>query len=451
MAEQDAHVDVAAFNTAAAQNRGFITAWKRQSAEAKEDTEEFMTHLTKDTHDTALLSTEKAKATANSLVSNYEEVARTDKPSNKEANMKKAEQMAKSRSIIKKNFNSANAKYEEKMARRQREEVAAEAAATAKATFEAQQAAGITQPVNVKPPIASPASTTHIEDRTIIPSKLDWDSTLEEYEAWREDITDYCNNNLVETRTPEKQMSVIRTYLNDNIRGRIKIRIDQSDPSRIKQIFATGGMMEIIAAEIHARNPEFNMRILWYEFEGHKGEDLEEWIDRIHNAHYRAKVVNMSSEDHMVFKAITSCPDEKLRKKLREMTEDKKTWKEIRAKTTEYVANKIKGDAAEEEAKATVKAVKAKKKPRKSNGGPKPSGNYLSPADIDGLCFSCGAKGHTSKDCRKKESAKCTKCDRDGHVAEVCLTDYNRANGRAPKTEKKEEAVARAVQVEETE
>ena len=62
-------------------------------------------------------------------------------------------------------------------------------------------------------------------------------------------------------------------------------------------------------------------------------------------------------------------------------------------------------------------------------------------------CYACGEIGHKSVECKKnKESLKCTKCKRTGHLAKICRSKADSGNtnrrsdrARAATTEKAEE------------
>ena len=62
-------------------------------------------------------------------------------------------------------------------------------------------------------------------------------------------------------------------------------------------------------------------------------------------------------------------------------------------------------------------------------------------------CYACGEIGHKSVECKKnKESLKCTKCKRAGHLAKICRSKADSGNthrrsdkARTATTEKAEE------------
>ena len=59
-------------------------------------------------------------------------------------------------------------------------------------------------------------------------------------------------------------------------------------------------------------------------------------------------------------------------------------------------------------------------------------------------CYACGENGHKSIECKKpKESLKCSKCKRTGHVAKICRSKGD-SNSTTKKSDKSRAATTKA-------
>ena len=140
-------------------------------------------------------------------------------------------------------------------------------------------------------------------------------------------------------------------------------------------------------------------------------------------------IYNMSPEELMITLSLAACTDEPLRKELIKARSG--TMTELRQAVNRYETeiNTVRRLTGEARALATTtnktpKAGKPEKKPSKPT-----------------ICYRCG-EGHKVHECKKnKESLKCGKCNRIGHIEKVCRSGTprrNNANARQTTAEEEE-------------
>ncbi|XP_011876213.1 PREDICTED: uncharacterized protein LOC105566648 [Vollenhovia emeryi] len=94
--------------------------------------------------------------------------------------------------------------------------------------------------------------------------------------------------------------------------------------------------------------------------------------------------------------------------KLEAFKEKLKTYEEIRKQNQEKTKNDRERDRMPKKKETPKRPTTPKKTEEKEQ-------------DADVRCYNCGAKGHRSKDCKKKElGKKCFKCQKFGHTAIQC-------------------------------
>ena len=121
---------------------------------------------------------------------------------------------------------------------------------------------------------------------------------------------------------------------------------------------------------------------------------------------------------------ITSCSDDKLKKRMLEC--DEPTPQLLEEIVQCYARVQADTSGTRESARAAAISSDKDKQCREMNDSRgKPSGHKL--AALDGKCYRCGSSTHRAKECKIDKTIPCKNCNIRGHLAIVCQSPV-RAN-----------------------
>ena len=234
------------------------------------------------------------------------------------------------------------------------------------------------------------------------PNKLTRDNTPAELRSWVRKFTSFHSMSKLQNAALVDQQAFVLQCVDLDLETYLRQKIGDTTP-----IFGPGGCIEMLEEKFRTTYPLFSRRLDWFNFQQAKGLPFTEFYARLRQKGDEAELANLDIDAQYIFRIICGLSDEKLKEKFLKL-QNPSLDDIVRAGEAYEVANKaiadLKGKNGQAQGQTEVKYVRLQ--------------------DLKGRCFNCGEKKHAEgmreKECKAK-GVKCTKCNRMGHVTEVCL------------------------------
>ena len=263
------------------------------------------------------------------------------------------------------------------------------------------------------------------------PTPLTKESSPEEFRSWVRKFKSYYSTSQMQTLPITDQQSYLFSAISVPLETHLTNIIGDDTP-----IFGENDEAEscinYLKRDFLRSHPVFLRRQEFFSYSQVQGQKFSTFVDELKRKGAEADLRNLSHDDLYVFRIIGGCTNEKITEKLLDLKEPTLLNIEEEGKSAEATALALqamkKGLGAAVAAQAKQKQKHGNKNGTKSNGGGKKKYPPV-PEHIKGRCFACGNTGHRFNECRRKGSLHCSKCNKDGHVQEVCFME---ARSRGP-------------------
>ena len=256
------------------------------------------------------------------------------------------------------------------------------------------------------------------------PFILTLDHSPADWEQWQEEWKAYYEASNLQLGPIRQQQAYFRKVINSELLKQIQQYILPATP-----IYGQGGCIELIEQAFCQRYPQFNRRLNFFRTKQAENQKFSEWTSQLRLIARGADLHTMTPDDIFVMRYISGCTDEKLRQKLMQIPNP--TSADLDKAVAEYECSQqmetaIQSKVSTITAKTSTSQYRRNKfnKPNNSN---RSFNKKMTKKHLEGRCWHCGLKNHKSEACKRRDNLHCSKCNRQGHIADVCISGSNKA------------------------
>ena len=263
------------------------------------------------------------------------------------------------------------------------------------------------------------------------PNKLPSDSTLIEFERWRDQYTAYYQASNMDKLPIQGAQTTFLNCIDDSLERKVRNRSRATTT-----VIGGGSLMEMVEEIITGQDPIQVRRHRFLTFLQPKGQKFSDTMAHVESLASTAELARMTPDQWLTYGCLRACEDKALRQRFLEH-ETEPTMAILRRITANHEATQTTARQMDKAGAAnTASAGRGRSKSRrrspsssgrgrsqsrdrgKGQGGQVKAHNVRLPT---GMCWRCGDQGHNSKQCDKHpDSLTCSYCKKKGHLIAVC-------------------------------
>jgi len=260
---------------------------------------------------------------------------------------------------------------------------------------------------------AAPAPRARIQE-SLRPDKLTLEFTPAEFRSWEAKFRAYYNTSEMDRLPNTSQQAYLFSCLGSALDAKLREIIDDNTT-----IFDRNGCMDIVRGEFQLKYPLFTRRLEFFRCKQAPGQPFSEFQSKLQACGLEADLQRMRVDEIYMFRYVTGITDDKLKEKMLQAHNPSLEDLKMIARTYEMAKTSMESMGKTDKL-LPVEVNQAShdrgRSDRRGSAGP---------------CFRCGLQGHVKAQCRKNPmDVFCKKCNRKGHVAEVCELVRSSTPGR---------------------
>ena len=258
------------------------------------------------------------------------------------------------------------------------------------------------------------------------PSLLETDTTLEEFDGWRDIWNDYSACVGLDKLLAPQQLARFRTFLSPDMRSELSHGIGISDSDSLD----TSAVLDQIRAYIRGKRNVALDRVAFEERRQTEGESFDSFYIGLKKIAANADLCEHCYDARLATRIMVGLGDQETRKKLLAM----KPFPSV-STVIDLCRSEESGRKNEEvlEAKCDSRSISKTQKAHQQDR-PRFRGRSKAPAQGNGdaKCGFCGLGAHDRRSCPASD-AVCNACGSKGHYARVCREGVNRDRVESPR------------------
>lgn len=272
-------------------------------------------------------------------------------------------------------------------------------------------------------PQAHPGAAKVKANDSLKPFQLTLEHTPVELRAWTKQFRAFYSTSGLDKCTIPEQQAYLRVCIHANLEARLQDQVDEHTA-----IFGDDGYISLIEKEFLSKYPIFARRLDFFRFQQATNQPFTEFATKLRAKGDEADLAALTTEQLYIFRYIGGCSDHKLKEKFLKVETPSLLEMDRIARAYEVANLTMKAIEQPTKANKTYQKMKGQK-----DGKPDQNADQRSALkqSLKGKCFRCGKGNHKSEQCYKKDNV-CSKCHRQGHMPNVCLTTAG--NSRAQST-----------------
>lgn len=273
------------------------------------------------------------------------------------------------------------------------------------------------------------------------PHNLTADTTPAEFNDWLSMYRTYHTVSGFQRHTPHDQQNFMKMSLDKTLRERLSQLAHDGTPIFDPPPPPDGGELDphascarILEDFFKERCPIGTRRHRIFSRRQKPGEVQADVNTEIRRQAAQADLSNITFDKLLAQLFILSCTDEKLKRKLLALKDPSANEVDMLCQSYAQVSAEL--ETTRDAASAPAVAAFTKSQPTKNKGKGKSKGkgganssqegsskrpNPLADLTAKGICYVCGGR-HDVQRCTARQTAKCTHCGRQGHLARICLS-----------------------------